>query len=193
MTRSFDRSSVSSFILDELEHAFLRVLNRRLPDLRAAAEAHTSVENLWLQSGLAQELRGRPGLDITVQKPVTTHGRTKWIDIALPAVGLQRLVELKAMPTNYGLAGNPITQLRDALRSDPRALDERVDEQTDGCLAWLAYPIPAEREGDWRINHLRLINRDAAETRLIARLNVGQAYVHAYISEARGPAAAMAA
>jgi hypothetical protein len=121
------------------------------------------------------------------------HGRTKWIDVAISAGGLQHLIELKAMPTNYGLAGRPITQTRDALRSDLRALGERLDEHTDGYLVWLAYPIPVDRESDWRVNHLRLINRDAANTRLIARINVGQAYVHSYISEARRPAADMAA
>jgi hypothetical protein len=52
---------------------------------------------------------------------------------------------------------------------------------------------PPTGKGDWQANHLRHINRDAANTRLIARLNVGQVYVYAYISEGRRPVSTVAA
>lgn len=192
MNQPPDRLFVSSYILNELEQAVLRVLNRRLPDLSVASAAHTSVENLWLQSDLAKELSRRPGIELTVETPVAAHGRVKRVDLVVSTGSIRRLVELKAMPTNYGLAGKNITQSRDALRSDLRALGERLNEHTDACLVWLAYPIPSERDGDWQANHLRHVNRDAESTRRIARINVGQADVHAYISEARQPASVVA-
>src|SRR5437899_2594902 len=44
---------------------------------------------------------------------------------------------------------------------------------------------PAERESVRRVNHVVPIARDSARTRRIASINVGQAAVHAYLSEAR--------
>jgi hypothetical protein len=77
--------------------------------------------------------------------------------------------------------------LRNAIRADLRALGERLDEQTDACVVWLAYPIPSDRKGHWRANDLRLINLDAARTKRIACINVGAWSVHVYLSEARAP------
>jgi hypothetical protein len=50
---------------------------------------------------------------------------------------------------------------------------------------WVAYPIPPQRDGDWRLNPWRLIDRDFTGTRTIATINVGLASAQAYVSEAR--------
>ena len=120
------------------------------------------------------------------------HGWVEAVNSAghaeLAAGQVRLLVELKTIITNYGQPGKNITQSRDAIRADLHALGLRLDEHTRSVAVCLAYPVTAERDGDWRVNHLRQVERDALNTRRITKINVGQAYVYAYISEARRPA-----
>jgi hypothetical protein len=181
------------FLLAELERAVLLVLDRRRLDLRIASTSRVSVESLWLQRDIEQELRTRSHISVTAHARSVVDAKTKLVDLVLATEEARLLVELKTIITNYGQPGKNITQSRDAIRTDLRALGMRLDENTTGAAVWLAYPIPAERDSDWRINHLRRIERDARATRRIAAINVGQAYVHAYLSEARPEAARVVA
>jgi hypothetical protein len=169
---------------DALEQAVHRVLARRLTELRAAAETYISVEDRWLHRDLLEELRQRPGIKVTSKVPIAGNS-TKYVDVVITDGEVRLLVELKVFVTNYGHAGRPVTNQRNAIRLDLLALGERMDQHTDGCVLWLAYPIPSDREGDWRVNHLRLIERASKATVLVgAPINVGQGYVRVYLIEA---------
>jgi len=168
----------------ELGQAIQRVLARRLADLRVAAETYSSVEDRWLHRDLVDELRQRPGLEIGSKIPIMAEGN-KYVDVVITRHQERLLVELKVFVTNYGRAGRPVTNQRDAIRLDLMALSQRLDEHTDTCVVWLAYPIPSEREAEWTVNHLRPIQRFSGGTVLLgAPINIGQAYARAYLSEA---------
>ncbi len=129
-------------------------------------------------------LRQRPGLEIGSKIPIMAEGN-KYVDVVITRHQERLLVELKVFVTNYGRAGRPVTDQRDAIRLDLMALSQRLDEHTDTCVVWLAYPIPSEREAEWTVNHLRPIQRFSGGTVLLgAPINIGQAYARAYLSEA---------
>jgi hypothetical protein len=175
-------------LLAELERALQHVVTMRVADLRTAAADRTSVESRWLQGDLYRELSARSGLNVASRVGVAAKGEQRLIDLVLTRSGERLLVALKTFLTNYGRPGKNVTQSRDAILADVAMLARRVDDQASGALVWLAYPIPTEREGDWRINHLRLIAK-RADTRLLAKINVGQAYVHVYLSQPQPGAA----
>lgn len=81
VSHASDPSSISSFLLAELEQAVLHVLDQRRLDLRAAATARTSIENLWLQRDLEQELCKRPQFTVTAQMPIVVDAKTKLVDL----------------------------------------------------------------------------------------------------------------
>ena len=124
---------------------------------------------------------------------IVVDAKTKIVDLVLAAGEVRLLAELKTILTNYGQAGKNITQSRDAIRADLRSLGLRLDEHTWGVALWLAYAVTPERDDLWRVKHLRPIERDSLNTRRIAKINVGQAYVYAYLSEASSHAARLAA
>lgn len=113
---------------------------------------------------------------------ISAGGETTQIDLVLAAGTDRLLVPLKTFITNYRRPGKNVTQSRDAILADLRVVGARQDDHTTGAVLWLAYPIPTEREADRRVTHVRPIEKQA-ETKLLAKVNVGQAYVHVYLSQ----------
>jgi hypothetical protein len=176
------------------EQATTRVLARHIAELRAAAEGYWTVEDRWLQRALFEELSRCRDIQVAQQVSIVDGASTKVVDLVLSRGQLRLLVELKVFVANYGRGGRCVTDSRGAIKADLAALGRRVDATTQGCVLWLAYPIPEEREGDWNAKHLRDVRPASADTRRWgAPINVGRAYVHVYVSDAKAVAVALVA
>lgn len=161
------------------------VVQANLDLLRLAAAERVSCERAWLVKKLADSLGRVPGVTVRPEVSIRVDGRNKFIDLVLTRDHARLLLEVKSFPTNYGLAGKPITQFRDGVISDLVEVGRRLDDRTLGFVLWLAYPIPDDRDSDWRITHFNPINRVSAGTdQVVPPVNLGQAYAHVYLSRA---------
>jgi hypothetical protein len=176
----------SPLLRSQLLQAVPQVLTRHAQELRMAAEQHASIEAKWLQQALYQQLL-ESGCDAVRELRDDLPGNRKFVDLVLSHGGERLLVELKVFVASYGGGHRCVTDTRGTVIRDLRALSRRLNDMTDGCLLWLAYPVPAHRRRDWSVKHLREIAAASACTREIIEpiaLERGN-YAHVYLSDVK--------
>ncbi len=168
-------------ILKEIERSFDCTIRANLPQITTCATLHIACEKWFQLEFMHYLLRGEVN-----GKRIQVSYEDKLIDLV---AGLHRpdevLIELKTVPTNYGLSGAAITNSINSIIKDLDDLHTERRPNQKGLMMWLAYPIPCSEPNQWK-KHLARVIRSAHSCISFRRYWIGDnQFVYSYIMKSK--------